>query len=268
MESSWGCCADMRTTEVHVRVVAIIELAAIAAIVASGASCAPDRRLQAASAQRTRPGFVLYEAHTQTQQSKPDTLVTYVTARSVRVSHAAGAAILDLDTGRIVLLDSASRTSRSEDLSTWEQRIHGALEALADPSASGAAPRFQRTGQHAEIAGYRCERYMLFTTRDLLGTRETVEQQLWVTTELELPAGAFEAYQRALATLDSVGLPRHTAYPEGIILRRETRIQHLNAAAREAPKVEASIVFRIESKQLSSELFMIPSDYRGAREQP
>lgn len=243
-------------------------LVGIVAVVTSVTSCAREARLQATPRPRSLPGIVLHEAHTQTQQPSPDTLVTYVTARAVRVSHRAGAAILDLETDRIVLLDAASRTYRSEDLSTWEQRIQAAWEALADTSVSGAAPRFQRLGRAVEIAGYRCDRYLLFTTRDLLGTRETVERQLWVTTELEMPAGAFAAYQRALGTLDSIGLPTRAAPPEGLILRRETRVRRVNAPAREPPTLEASIVFRVEAKRLAVDFFEIPPGYRAVQQPP
>ena len=227
-------------------------------------STACSRSLQgAADVVATRPGVVLFEAVTQTAQTVPDTLVTLVTAGAVRVEHGTGAAILDFEAGRIVLLDFASRTFRSEALSRWRARIDAAMQALGD-SSSGVAPRFEPAGSTVEIAGYRCERYVLFTTRSLLGSRESVEQQIWVTNELRLPEGAFDAYQATLGTLDSVGLTTRAAYPQGIILKRETRTRPAGTQRRVQAEIESSTVFRVESKPLSRSLFAVPPGYTRA----
>jgi len=216
-------------------------------------------------AARSRPGFILHETHTQTQQAVADTIVTYVTAQAVRLSHAAGDAILDLEADRIILLDRDSRTYRQESLVTWEARILDAFEAMRDSSLAGTVPRFERVGETVQIAGYDCERHVLFATRNLLGARETVEQQVWVTSQLQLPTGAFEAYQRTLGAINSLGLPTRAEYPAGIILRNELRTRPADSQRRETPAVEASNVFHVESKELSVELFMIPFGYEPAR---
>jgi len=230
--------------------------------------CSPDPRFEAMMASRSRPGFVLHETHTQTQQAVADTVLTYVTARAVRVSHAAGDAILDLEADRIILLDRDSRTYCQESLLTWEARILDAFEAMRASSHASAPPRFERVGETIQIAGYDCERHVLFTTRNLLGANETIEQQVWVTTQLKLPVGAYQAYQRALGALNSLGLPTQAVYPPGIILRNELRTRPSDSPRREAPAVEMSNVFYIESKELSVELFMIPFGYTPASPAP
>ncbi len=229
--------------------------------------CSADPRLRLASDAHEQAGVVLQEVHTQTGQLKPDTLITYVTARAVRVSHAAGDAILDFDADRIVLLDAASRTYRTESLTTWEARIRAALDALRD-STHASAPRFERAGATTAVAGYASDRYVLFATRQLLDTRESVEQQVWVTTELEMPPGAFEAYQRALGSLDNIGMPTAAPYPAGVVLRREIRTRPLHASRRLDPHVETSAVFRVESKRLSIDVFTIPPEYRNESAAP
>ncbi len=210
------------------------------------------------------PGVVLYEVVTQTAQAVPDTLVTYVTAHAVRVEHASGAALLDFDAGRITILDASTRTFRSEALDTWQARIDAAMRALADSNAA-AAPRFERAGGTLAIAGYTCERWVLYTHRNLLGTRENVEQQVWVTRELDLPPGAFAAYQRTLGTIESLGFATRAAYPEGVVLRRETRARPADASRRHAPAVEAGHVFRVESRPLPQTLFVVPQGYAPVR---
>ena len=82
-----------------------------------------------------------------------------------------------------------------------------------------------------------------------------------MTTELELPAGAFEAYQRALGTVESVGMAAATEYPAGIILRRETRTRPADAGRRVHAHVETVSVFRVEAMDISPTHFMIPPDY-------
>lgn len=194
----------------------------------------------------------------------PDTVVTFVTARAVRVSHAHGDAILDFEHDRIVLLDREQQTYRTETLAAWEERIHQALAALADSSREAGVAAFERAGDAVDIAGYTCKRYVLYTNRNLLGAREAVEQQVWVTSELQLPAGAFAAYQRTLEILESVGLPARATYPEGIIMRRESRTRPADASRRVPWAIEASAVFRVESRSLPPELFAIPPDFRDA----
>jgi hypothetical protein len=82
-----------------------------------------------------RSGIVLHEIHAQSQVSELDTIVTYITAKHVRVSHPGGHSLLDLAGDRIVLMDPATRTYRQMSLQQWDARIR---EAVGDVDTSEA----------------------------------------------------------------------------------------------------------------------------------
>ncbi|MFQ5600692.1 MAG: hypothetical protein ACE5G2_09060, partial [Candidatus Krumholzibacteriia bacterium] len=156
----------------------------------------------------SEPGLVLYQSHGFSLRAEVDTILTYVTATHVRVSHASGDAILDLEADRLVLLDPQTRTYRQMSLRAWEAKIRAAVEESRTTSGAPepAYPdtlRFESAGRPVEVAGHLCDRYVLYTHRELpAGDAEFVEQQIWVARDLEMPAGAYEAYQRALDDME------------------------------------------------------------------
>lgn len=265
------------------------------------------------------PGIILYELHTQPHVSRADTILTYITSRRVRISHAGGHTLLDLDADRIVFLEPATRTYREMSLRLWEARLQeGVTRGAAsgdDPGAAsgdsvrvpGAAPgttsdaartggaargaaeeamgtagamtravgasaghvavdSFVPMGSSTEIAGYTCDRYHHYGRRTLLGTEEMVEQQIWVARELEMPAGAYEAYQRALGNVESVGAGASLRRPPGVVLGVETRTQRADARRGEALDIERTTVIRVERSTLPDSLFVIPRRYVPAAE--
>lgn len=231
------------------------------------------------------PGIILHELHTQPQVLQADTILTYITSRRVRISHAGGHTLLDLDADRIVFLDPATRTYRETSLRLWEARLQEAIASGAAPGveigavddsartpevARGDAARtpeavavesFEPTASSTEIAGYTCDRYHHYGRRTLLGTEETVEQQIWVARALEMPAGAYEAYQRALGSIESVGAGTLLRRPPGVILGVETRTQRAGARRGEMLDIERTTVIRVERVTLPDSLFAIPRHY-------
>lgn len=226
------------------------------------------------------PGVVLHEVHTQPHVPRADTIVTYVTSRSVRVSHTGGHTLLDLGADRIVFLDPVARTYRDMPLQQWEARLEAAVIPGAAPGAENAAAAesvgiaptagFEPVGTGAEIAGYTCDRYHHYGMRNLLGAEESVEQQVWVARRLEMPAGAYEAYQRALGSIESIGAGALLRRPPGIILAVETRTQRAGSRRSEALEIETTTVFRIEHGTIADSIFAIPRGYlpASARELP
>jgi len=234
------------------------------------------------------PGIVLYEVHTQPQVPQADTIVTYVTARRVRISHAGGHTLLDLDADRIAFLDPTTGTVRDMSLRQWEARLQQAVAGSAvsggDPAAaagdsgaaavgdpapaadSSAAEGFEPTGSSAEIAGYTCDRYHHYGRATMLGSEEMVERQIWVARELPMPAGAYEAYQRALASIESIGAGVMWRRPPGVILAVETHTQRADASRDAALDIERTTVFRVERRTLADSLFAIPRRYVPAGE--
>ena len=214
-------------------------------------------------------GIVLYEIHTQPHVAQTDTIVTYITSRRVRVSHAGGHTLLDLDADRIVFLDPVTRTYRDMALQQWEARLQeavasGATPAGADSSRSDAEAVFEPTGGSTEIAGYVCDRYHHYGRRTVLGTEEMVEQQIWVARTLEMPTGAYEAYQRALGSIESVGAGTLLRRPPGVVLGSETRTERPDARRGESLEIERTTVIRVERAVLADSLFAIPGQYGRA----
>jgi hypothetical protein len=233
------------------------------------------------------PGIVLYEVHTQSQVPQADTIVTYVTARRVRISHAGGHTLLDLDADRIAFLDPKTGTVRGMSLRQWEARLRQAVAGSAvaggDPAAaagdSGAAAAgdpaavdsagvegFEPTGTSAEIAGTTCDRYHHYGRAAMLGSEEMVEKQIWVARELPMPVGAYEAYQRALESIESIGAGVLRRRPRGVILAVETHTQRAGAGRDVPLDIERTTVFRIERRTLADSLFAIPGRYVPAAE--
>jgi hypothetical protein len=213
----------------------------------------------------------------------PDTVRTYITPGRVRVQHRLGDAILDVPADRLVLLDRATSTYTSASLRDWEARIAAALEAAAErqgPGAAGGAPdaTWEADGDGIDIAGYACQRHHLFTRRELFpGEIELVEQELWVTHELELPGEAYEAYRRAIESLDRIGLDPRLHRPPGIAMRLYTRTFPEGQGgpdgrrARDrgvAEEVERQEVVRVERRPLPDEWFAIPAGYAPADSSP
>ena len=206
----------------------------------------------------SQPGIVLYETHTQSQVTEVDTIVTYVTARRVRVSHPSGHTILDLVRDRIVLLDPAAKTYKEMPLQEWEARVDSAVGG-AGSEESGES--FEKVEGETSIAGNACDRYHYYGKRTILGTEEMVEQQIWVARNLEVPAEGYEAYRRALESIESIGSGRLRRRPEGIVLGVETRVERAGDPRRATTEIESSTVFRVEKKELPDALFTVPTGF-------
>jgi hypothetical protein len=133
-----------------------------------------DPPLPAATDTTATLGIVLREVHSMTGGAATDTLVTSLAPGRVRVSHRDGDAILDEPNDRFILLSPADKTYRHMSLATWEARIREALETAAAnrrPKGSTEPPadslRFEAEGDGGPIAGYACQRFHLFTQREI-----------------------------------------------------------------------------------------------------
>ncbi len=210
-----------------------------------------------------RAGIVLHETHAQSQVSELDTIVTYITAKHVRVSHPAGHSLLDLEHDHIVLLDPATRTYRQMSLQQWDARIR---EAVGDVDASDdtTAATFALMPGQTRIAGYACDRYHYYGKRTLLGAEESVEQQIWIARNLEMPEGAYVAYQLALERIESIGAGAILHRPAGVVLGIETRTRPAVADRRDLEHLEQYTVIRVETTTLPDSLFTIPRGYAPA----
>jgi len=223
---------------------------------------------------------VLYESHSITGDAGADTLVTWVADGRVRVSHHGGVAILDAVGDRFVLLDPTTRTVRSMSLAAWEAKLRDAVRSAVD-SASGAPPQsaalpqsaappqsaaltFELAGDGGTVAGFGCARYHLFTTRQVFpGEWEDVEQEIWVSRELALPAGALATYERVLESLDWIGLDARVERPPGIALRTRLR-RHSHTEPAGTDEVETNEVFRVEARAVPESIFAVPRGYSNA----
>ena len=176
-----------------------------------------------------RPGVILHETHW--QAGATDTILTFITSQHVLIVHADGRTLLDLEADRLVLLDSEQRSFRAMSLGQWEATLEAAIGAERAAAATGAAENrgdgplpFEPVGDSTLVAGYACDRYHYFGQRTLLGVEETLEQQIWVARTLAMPQGAYEAYQRALGSIESIGM--------GGLLRRGIHGSSLSASGR------------------------------------
>ena len=215
-----------------------------------------------------QPGWVLHETHIATESRAADTILTYVTPSRVRVAFASGDAILDVQENSILVLDRSTRTYRRLSVDVWAQTLEAAQAAiLARTRGVGgeAEPRYEKLGEPVRIAGYLCDHYALYTRSELLpGEAEFVEQQIWVTRELELPPGAYAKYLDILRTLESVGLRGTVHRPPGVVLAVETRTRRGDADARDAGLTERSAVFRVEHVDIPDSAFAVPPGYAAA----
>jgi hypothetical protein len=218
----------------------------------------------AAGAPGPQPGVVLYEVHTITGWPEADTVVTAITPGRVRVSHRLGEAILDVPGDRLVLMDRATRSFSSMSLRDWEARIAAALAASQEQrqtAPDSAVARYELEGDGGEIAGFRCQRWHLFTRRELFpGETDLVEQEIWVSRELELPGAAYETYRRALEGLDRLGLDPSIRRPPGVALRLHTRA-FAEPGGAGSEEIERSEVVRVERRPLEPSWFDIPAGY-------
>ena len=217
-------------------------------------------RLVAAPA-AAAPGVVLHQTHTFSGEARVDTLTTYITATHVRVAHPGGDAILDLAADRISILDRAVRQYRQTSLRGWERSLRQAVES-ARPAPGHSPIAFEAMGDTVRIAGQDCQRFMLFTRRELIpGEVDFVEQQIWVTQGIEIPKPAYDAYAHSMGLVASIGLGSIVERPAGVIMRTETvtRPEHDQRAAH--GEIESIVVFRVEKKDLGAEVFAIPSGY-------
>lgn len=227
--------------------------------------------LLVASAAQSEPGVVLHQTHEFSATGRVDTLRTYITARHVRIEHKDGDAILDLEKGRLVLLDGHQKTWRQMPLEEWEAAIEKAATTMGRTGTQGEdtnepgprpSPAFERIGSPVERAGYLCDRWGLYSQRELIpGAVDWVEQQIWVARELTMPQGAYEAYDRAIRAIDSIGMGGVVKRPEGIVLASEIRIGSAAEHEKGDVEVETLTVYRVERRQLEDVVFQVPPAY-------
>jgi hypothetical protein len=217
--------------------------------------------LLVAAASAASPGVVLHQTHTFSGEARVDTLTTYITATHVRVSHPGGDAILDLGADRISILDAAARQYRQTSLRGWERSLRQAVESVRPAQGQGPIA-FEAMGDTVRIAGQECQRFMLFTRRELIpGEVDFVEQQIWVTQGIAIPKPAYDAYAHSMGLVASIGLGSIIQRPAGVIMRTETvtRPEHNQRAAH--GEIESIVVFRVEKKDLGADVFAIPPGY-------
>jgi len=195
-----------------------------------------------------------------------DTLVTWIAPGRVRVSHKGGDAILDSERDRFIVLDPQNRTARELPLSEWEARIRAAAiatQAAADSvrgsgdAGQGGEPlRFELAGDGGRIAGYACTRHHLFAERPLFpGEWEELEQEIWVTDALEMPAAAAAAYRRVFESLDWVDFDARVERPPGVRMRLVQQRRSRGGGAREVETIE---VVRVERRRVEPSTFDVP----------
>jgi hypothetical protein len=145
-------------------------------------------------------------------------------------------------------------------LHQWEARLQEASRTEGKDGDGSSSGRFEAQGGDERIAGYGCTRYHHFGRRNLLGSEEYVEQQIWVTREIDMPAGAYEAYRRAFDRIESIGSSGVVQRPPGVVLAVETRTRPVDADRRRAAQVERYSVYAVERKDLPDSLFQMPAD--------
>lgn len=239
-------------------------------ILIAGAGCAPAPRTGTGAAAPALPDsldvVLLFEEHR--IQDAVDTLVTWVAPGRVRVSHRGGDAILDIERDRFVLLDPDRRSYRESSLVEWERRIRDAAlmaRAAADSAAGNAhgvdsalTLRFAPAGSGDRVAGFTTERFHLFAERPLFpGEWEQLEQEIWMTTAIDLPAPAMAAYRRMFATLDWIDFDARVERPAGVRVRLVSR-RRPHAAADAATETEITDVVRIERRRVPITVFDAP----------
>jgi hypothetical protein len=101
----------------------------------------------------------------------------------------------------------------------------------------------------------------------MLGQEELVEQQIWMTQGIEMPAGAYDAYQKALRAVQSIGFTGVAERPPGVPLRAETRVRLANSNRRAPASIERSTIFLVQRISLADSLFSIPDGFSRAAEE-
>jgi hypothetical protein len=164
-------------------------------------------------------------------------------------------------------------------LTTWEQRIGEALAAAAQSrhsAASGDTTRlpapdslhFESMGQGGRVAGYACERFHLFTQREIFpGEVEAIEQEIWLTRELELPSRTYATYRRVVANLDRIELDAPIERPPGVALRTVIRRRAVDRPPG-SEETEANEVIAVERRPIPASAFAIPPGYAPADSTP
>jgi hypothetical protein len=138
-----------------------------------------------------------------TRDGKPaGTSTSYLASDHVRMAHGDGnETIVDLKTGVMTTLDGNKKTYYIVTKQDMEQLAAKMKERMNDPEtkkamemmasmSTGMATSFdvKKTGATRKIAGFRCEEWTI-----TMGTMSTMRE--CVTTELQYPAHAFEAYK-------------------------------------------------------------------------
>jgi hypothetical protein len=260
-----------RVNAVIARLAAGAMMAAVAAVCLQP-GCAPQLRPPAGAPADSVDVVVLTEAHH--MQDAIDTLVTWLAPGRVRVSHRGGDAVLDVEHDRFLLLDPAQQSYRESSLAEWEQRIRTAAltaRAAADSAAAGAgavpaadslpALRFALAGRGDVIAGFPTERFHLYAERQLFpGEWEQLEQEIWVTTAIDLPAAAATAYRRMFTTLDWIDFDARVERPAGVRMRAVVKRRPRGAAA--VTETEITDVVRVERRRVPVAVFAAPPGWQ------
>ena len=163
-----------------------------------------------------------------------------------------GNALLTMSDGTSVVLDKVERTYRKRSRTQ---------AAVAKPSALAPQVTSRRTGEFSTVSGFRAERVTFTVQFDLPAemrrtlppglTALTIDGELWITDEVEVPATAIAITARSQRAL---GL--ESVVQKGFVVRQTLRGTLLGN------REVTSLVSEIDSRPVPPELLRVPDDYR------
>jgi hypothetical protein len=164
--------------------------------------------------------------------------------------------LLDLAAGLVAFADSNDSNWRVESLEDWQDHIEN-LRATARSQLSPEKPRYW-SAEKGLVAGLACRQYRLVARRQRPGTAgEHLEQDLWMTRDIETTREIYATYRRTLQLFDRMLIDMPADLPPGIILRSHLLRRSLDSALGDAGEVEDATVFDVGYELLPREFFVI-----------
>ena len=188
------------------------------------------------------PTIVLEETTQWSDEDKPARATYYFGPGFARLQYEDVDLIVDVAQQLVARIHTRNDVWQVQDVADWQAYVDSAA-TVANFRLSPRWPKFADSKTHEVVAGFRSQQFTAFArTTDDEGTRLLVENNVWVTNEMELTREMYAAYRLALHLFDGRCIDLPADRPDGIILRSRLSWHPIKESNHDNDLVEDSVV--------------------------
>jgi hypothetical protein len=200
-------------------------------------------------------------------KSEPTTSTQYLTPDKMRVSNGQMDTIVDLGSGKLILIDhDKKRYSETtfEEMRQYFDQMEEMLEStpmMAQMMGKVSDVQVEKTSETRQVAGYEC-------TKHELSMGDNFRQTVWVTDELEFPVEYYEASKALFAMMGPMAARFEKMMDEvkaigGFALATDSDITIMGRDAS-----SSSEAIEVKKGAIPDDVFAPPADYKQTKKSP